>query len=96
MMGTKREKKPADATVRVTRQDVHQVKFRLLRELLLLTVPEAADILGCSDRKVFDLIRDGHLIAAGDVPGRKGIRITGQSMKEYVESITIAPEFWRR
>ncbi|NIA20032.1 MAG: hypothetical protein GWP07_06355 [Xanthomonadaceae bacterium] len=35
-------------------------------------------------------------LAASDNPGRCGIRITAVSLENYLESITIDPEFWLR
>ncbi|MCK5617215.1 helix-turn-helix domain-containing protein [Candidatus Pacearchaeota archaeon] len=84
------------ARTRTSMQEIDGAKQQFIKNLFLFSVSEAASIMGCSDRKVFDLIRDGKLLAAGGRPGNKGIRITGSSLEEYIESITIDPEFWQR
>lgn len=84
------------ARTRSSKREINGTKQQFIKNLLLFSVSEAALIMGCSDRKVFDLIRDGKIMAAGGRPGNKGIRITGNSLEEYIESITIDPEFWQR
>jgi excisionase family DNA binding protein len=63
-------------------------------KVMLYTPTEVAVVLGCSERKIFDLVRDGKLLAASKNPGRWGIRITAVSLEKYLDSITIDPEFW--
>ncbi len=80
---------------RFSQNEIDGTRQRYLKDLFLFSVPEVARILSCSDRTVFRLIRDGKLMAAGGRPGNKGIRITGNSLKDYINSITIDPDFWK-
>ncbi len=77
-------------------ETVNHVKKEMLETVLLFSVTEAAQALACSDRKVFNLVRDGKIIAVTDRPGGKGIRITGKALQNYIKSITIDPEYWQR
>lgn len=81
---------------RVTVNEINRIKRQHIMKVLLYTPTEVALVLGCSERKVVDLVRDGKLLAAGDNPGCKGIRIPASSLDEYIDSITIEPEFWQR
>lgn len=67
-----------------------------VKNQILFTVASAASILSCSERKVFDLVRNGKIIPIAGRPNRKGIRITGKALEEYIESITIDPGFWEK
>jgi len=84
------------APSRISGDDIARVKRQHIMKVLLYTPAEVAMILGCSTRKVIDLVRDGKLLAAGDNPGYRGIRITAASLDKYVESIVIEPEYWQR
>lgn len=81
---------------RITVAEINHIKRQHIMKVMLYTPTEVAVVLCCSERKIFDLIRDGKLLAACENPGRRGIRITAVSLESYLESITIDPEFWQR
>ncbi|MCK5682266.1 hypothetical protein KAI46_15810 [bacterium] len=75
---------------------LERYKKNQTNEMMLFSVGDTATLLDYHDRKVFELVREGKLTAAGDRPGRRGIRITFKSIKQYIDSITIPAEFWQR
>ena len=81
---------------RVNKCEVDSEKVERMKDMLLFSVAEVASILSCSERKVFRLVQNQKIIPVGDRPGRKGIRITGKALEEYIESITIDPSFWKK
>ncbi len=52
---------------------------------LLYRVDEAAEILSISRATIYRLIDEGKLIGHNDMPGRKGLRVTGASIELYFE-----------
>lgn len=79
--------------VRVTAQDIHEVKRLHILKNLLYTPEEAGQVLGKSARTILELVRDGKLVAAGS-KGTSGLRITAESLESYRASILIPPEDW--
>ncbi|WP_020675288.1 helix-turn-helix domain-containing protein [Geopsychrobacter electrodiphilus] len=71
--------------IRVTREDIERVKQQHILENLSYSVQEAAQIIGCKVRKIYQLVDTGDLIDANDTPGKKGTRITALSINTYHE-----------
>ncbi|MDR2550005.1 MAG: helix-turn-helix domain-containing protein [Desulfobulbus sp.] len=80
---------------RITRQDVSEYKREILEQTVLVATPEAASILGCSERTVLRLVRDGEVHAYGRHKGGKGLRLLASELREYVQSIKIDKDAWR-
>lgn len=77
--------------IRVTAQDIQEVKRAHILRILMYTPEEAGQILGKSSRTILELVREGKLIAAGS---NTGLRITAESLEAYRQSILIPPERW--
>jgi len=80
---------------RITRGDVENYKRSVLESSLLVAPPEAARILACSERKVYDLVRGGRLHGYSQIRGTRGLRILASELQDYVQSIRIAADDWR-
>jgi excisionase family DNA binding protein len=66
---------------RITVAEINHIKRQRIMKVMLYTPTEVAAVLGCSERKIFDLVRDGKLLAASENPGRRGIRISAVSVE---------------
>ena len=85
--------------IKVTSAEIHEVKRRHIERNLLYSSEEAGQILGKSARTIFDLVRDGKLIAANESGAKggkitNGIRITAESLEAYRQSIIVPAEAW--
>ena len=81
---------------KITGSDIDSVKRDIITRALSFDVKTAASILGYSERKVLDRIKDGKLVARSDKPGSKGVVVSATSLMEYAEGIEIPVEFWQR
>jgi len=52
---------------------------------LLYRVDEVVDILAISRSQVYALLQEGELVGHNDNPGRKGLRITADSIQAYYD-----------
>ncbi len=55
-----------------------------------------ANKLQISVKKVYELIKEGQLIAHSPNRTLRGIRISAESVREYIERTRISPERWLR
>jgi len=93
---------PEMPRLKVTAEEIQQVKRAHIERNLLYTPEEAGHLLGKSPRTVLDLVKEGRLVAADDkakrgkngLSGSNGLRITATSVEEYRKSITIPPDKW--
>lgn len=87
--------------IKVTAAEIQEVKRRHIERNLLYSPEEAGQILGKSARTIFDLVRDGKLIATNESAAKggkvsSGIRITAESLEAYRTSIIVSAEAWRK
>jgi len=75
-------------------KDVEAYKREILDESVLVTPNVAAEILSCSERTVYNLVRDGHLHGYSRSRGSRGLRIMARELRDYVNSIRIDREKW--
>lgn len=61
----------------------------MVKDKLLLT-NIAADRLGCTTAHIYNLVRDGHIDAVRI--GKRGIRISEQSLDAFIQSRIIDPD----
>lgn len=81
---------------KITLAEIDEVKRQVILKALSFDVKTTAAILGYSERKVLDCVKDGNLTARSDNPGRKGYLITASSIMDYAKDIEIPEEFWQR
>lgn len=55
-----------------------------------LTVSRVAEILGCSERHVYDMVKEGKLKALR--LGIRAIRISGKSLNKFIDSNIVDPD----
>ena len=82
-------------TERITRSDVIAYKREILEQTVLVAPREAAQMLSCSERTVYRLVREGEIHAYCRTRGSRGLRILASELREYVASIKIDKERWR-
>ena len=82
-------------TERITRSDVVAYKRGILEQTVLVAPREAAQMLSCSERTVYRLVREGEIHAYCRTRGSRGLRILASELREYVASIKIDKEMWR-
>ncbi len=82
-------------TERITRSDVVAYKREILEQAVLVAPREAAQMLSCSERTVYRLVREGEIHAYCRTRGSRGLRILASELREYVASIKIDKERWR-
>ena len=82
-------------TERITRSDVVAYKREILEQTVLVAPREAAQMLSCSERTVYRLVREGEIHAYCRTRGSRGLRILASELREYVASIKIDKEMWR-
>lgn len=82
-------------TERITRSDVVAYKREILEQTVLVAPREAAQMLSCSERTVYRLVREGEIHAYCRTRGSRGLRILASELREYVASIKIDKERWR-
>lgn len=75
--------------------DVEGYKREVLEESVLVAPAEAARILSCSKRKVYDLVKCGDLHGYSRNPGGRGLRLLAAELADYVRSIKIDKDRWR-
>lgn len=80
---------------KISRSDVEMYKQRVLEESVLVSPQEAARILDCGDRKVYDLVRSGRLSGYTENPKRKGLRLLASELRDYVKSMKVDRDEWR-
>ncbi len=73
---------------------IDQIARETILDLLSFDIPTAGQILNCSDRKVYNLVREGKLIARADKPGGRGVTITAASLKAYCQLIEVPQDVW--
>jgi excisionase family DNA binding protein len=59
---------------------------------VLYRVDEVAEMLSMSKRSVYYLLDQGELEGHNDSPGKRGLRVTGESILRYVERYKIRVE----
>jgi hypothetical protein len=79
---------------RITKNDVEIYKREVLERSMLVAPPEAARILACSERTVYDLVRGGYLHGFNRNKGTRGLRILARELQDYVQSIKIDKDKW--
>lgn len=57
----------------------------------LYRIDEAAEIISKSKSSVYNLLDSGDLEGHNVSPGRKGLRITGESIEFYVKKYVLSP-----
>lgn len=82
-------------TERITRRDIEAYKREVLEQSVLLTPLDAATMLSCSTRKVYQLVQDGQLSGYNQNHRSKGLRLLASELKEYVRSIRIDKDKWK-
>ncbi len=80
----------------ITSQEVALYKQQVLEESVLVRPEVAAEILACSESSVRRLVREGELHGYAKNRGGKGLRILARELQEYVGSIRIEKDWWRR
>ena len=81
---------------RITRSDVTTYKREILEQTVLVAPSEAALILSCSERTVHRLVREGEVHGYGRNIGGRGLRLLASELREYVRSIKVDPDVWRK
>ena len=81
---------------RITRSDVTTYKREILEQTVLVAPSEAALILSCSERTVHRLGRGGEVHGYGRNIGGRGLRLLASELREYVRSIKVDPDVWRK
>lgn len=81
---------------RITRSDVTSYKREILEQTVLVAPSEAAMILSCSERTVHRLVREGEVHGYGRNIGGRGLRLLASELREYVRSIRVDPDVWRK
>jgi hypothetical protein len=84
---------------RITRQEIDDIKRQHILKNLLYTPVEASQVLAVSVRTIFELVRDGRLVAANQSAANggsatRGTRITAESLEVYRQSIVVTPDNW--
>jgi hypothetical protein len=59
------------------------------RMKLLYRVDEVAEILSMSKRSVYCLLETGDLVGHTAHPGKRGLRVTGESIVAYIEKYKV-------
>jgi len=80
---------------RITRADIDGFKREILEQSVLVRGPEAARVLACSTRKIYDLAREGKLTAYNERHGVKGVRFLAADLRDYVRQLKIDTDKWR-
>ena len=83
-------------TERITRSDVVAYKREILEQTVLVAPREAAQMLSCSERTVYRLVREGEVHGYGRNVGGRGLRLLASELREYVRSIKVDPDVWRK
>ena len=92
----KEDRLPEMKRIRITSSYIYEIKRRHVLESLLYRPPEAAVVLGIGVAKVYELVKDGYLLAANENGvGSKGLRITALSVDEHSKRIKIDPDRWK-
>ena len=81
---------------RITRSDITTYKREILEQTVLVAPSEAAMILSCSERTVHRLVREGEVHGYGRNVGGRGLRLLASELREYVRSIKVDPDVWRK
>lgn len=55
-----------------------------------VTANRVAETLGCTERYVYEMVKDGKLKAIR--LGNRAIRISGKSLQEFIEANTVNPD----
>lgn len=83
--------------VTITRNDIDRHKRELLDSSMLVKVKEAATILACSPRTVHTLIQNKELTAYNNTGARsQGTRLLAAELRNYVNSMKIKSDDWRK
>lgn len=81
----------------ISRNDVEKHKQRILDQILLINPAEAATVLACSPRTVHNLIQANELTGYNNSgPGTKGVRLLAAELRDYVNSMKIDQDEWRK
>lgn len=84
---------------RITKREIDDIKRQHILENLLYSPVEAALILNCSVSKIFELVKEGKLIATNESmvkigKATKGTRITALSLEARKKIITVPTDKW--
>jgi hypothetical protein len=79
---------------RITHSELEAFKRDVLEKSVLVAPAEAARILSCSERKVYDLVRGGDLHGYNKKRGTAGLRLLARELQDYVQSIKIDKNAW--
>lgn len=80
---------------RITKQAALAFKQDILEQTMLINTAEAATMLGCSERAVIELVRDGQVHAYNRNGRAKGVRLLASELKECIHSLRIDQEKWQ-
>lgn len=80
---------------RITAEDIEAYKREILDGSVLVSGADAAKVLACSTRKVYDLVREGRIAAYNERHGLKGVRFLASDLRDYVSSLKLDLDGWR-
>lgn len=81
---------------RITRGDIDAYKREVLEQSVLVPAREARVVLGgCSPRKLYQIMEDGHISGYNQSPRSKGLCFLASELRDYVRSIKIDKDTWR-
>lgn len=80
---------------RITAEDIEAYKRDILDQSVLVKAADAARVLSCSTRKLYNLARDGQIAAYNEQAGMKGMRFLASELRDYVRSLKIDLDSWR-
>ena len=63
---------------------------------LLYRVEEVADLISVGKSTVYDLVKDGELRCHNRMPGKKGMRITSDSLRTYINRHIVSSDHYKR
>ena len=82
---------------RITGSDIEAYKIRILDEIMLVSMDDAAVILSCSVRTVYNRIQCGDLTGYNNnSAGTKGVRLLASEIRGYVQSMKKTKDDWRK
>jgi excisionase family DNA binding protein len=79
---------------RITRGEIDKYKHGVMVASVLVTPDDAARILSCSPRKVYELVKTGRLSGYSENIRAKGLRILASELQAYVRSIRVDKDKW--
>ena len=79
---------------RLTRTEIDSYKREVMEQSVLVTPDDAARILACSPRKIYDMVRAGKLSGYSENIRAKGLRLLAADLQHYVRSIKVDKDKW--